>query len=76
MSKEKLKLKYKYIHFQRDKQRQGEWVFRNNEELLGFVSYYKQWNQYVAEFLEDRVFNNQCLKDIADFLEQLNRRTP
>lgn len=40
---------------------------------MGAVSYYAPWKQFVIEFVEDCVFNNQCLKDITDFLEQLNR---
>lgn len=71
-----MKTKYRYINFEQDTMDPQEWVLRNSrsKDILGFVSYYKPWKQYVIEFPHsDDVFNNQCLKDIADFLEQLNK---
>ena len=74
---EKVKLKYKYIHFVEYKRESIAYTMHNTKsgEAMGAVSYYPQWRQSVVEFVENCVFNNQCLKDIADFLEQLNRRS-
>ena len=75
MSKEKLKTKYKFIHFI-EGNADTKWKCCNNRDysILGTIEYYPRWKQYVIEFTERCVFNNQCLKDIADFLKDLNRR--
>ena len=39
---------------------------------MGYVFYYEQWKQFTLEFNHHFIFNNQCLRDIADFLDQLN----
>ena len=79
MSKEKLKTRYKFIHFYEALSvhtKKYSWICHNNKNgsALGAVEFYRLWNQYIIEFNNDCVFNSQCLKDIADFLEQLNRR--
>ncbi len=33
------------------------------------VEFYKPWKQHIVQFNDGCVFNNQCLIDIADFLE-------
>jgi len=72
-----LKTDYKYIRFKlvdvEDYKKGAECVNKKSGVLLGYVEYYKSWKQYVIEFLEDCVFNASCLKDIADFLSQLNK---
>jgi len=37
------------------------------------VYYYKDWTQYVANFAKNAVFSADCLADIQDFLNQLNK---
>lgn len=68
-----MKLKYTYIHF--EEYPDDEWVCWNNncKDILGQVRYYSRWRQYVIEFEEVCVFNSRCLRDVADFLEQLNK---
>ncbi len=44
-----------------------------SQDVLGWVSYYSQWRQYV--FTAEKcwpIFNNSCLRDIAEFMEGLN----
>ncbi len=74
--------KYKFIHFRKIESTDDiEWACINNKAsdfvndvfLLGGILFYKPWKQYIMTFREERVFNNQCLKDIAHFLEQLNQ---
>ena len=36
---------------------------------IGVLSYYKPWKQYVFSSQPQCVFNNSCLKDVIDFLE-------
>jgi hypothetical protein len=37
---------------------------------LGMIFYYKPWKQYVfSQSVESAVFNNGCLKNIIDFIE-------
>ena len=79
MSKEKLKTRYKFIHFCKALPVHTSlilWVCHNNRDkhVLGIIEFYKPWKQHIIDFRGDNVFNNQCLRDIADFLEQLNRR--
>jgi len=73
--------KYKYITI---KQVDGEMfmnypVYRifNNKDFartatpgqLGVLSYYKPWKCYVFSSRPECVFNNECLKDVLDFIE-------
>lgn len=44
-------------------------VNNKNAGFLGWITYYKPWRQYVFTGTERAVFNNACLKDIIDFLE-------
>ncbi len=70
-----MKLVYKYIYFEKVALG-GVYYAMNNkrsEEPLGSVYWYEQWKQFVVEPLEGCVFNTQCLRDIADFLQQLNK---
>ena len=69
-----LKTKYKFIHFE---QAGSGWSLRNSKtkDVMGYVAYYSPWRQYVVEFSKlNYVFNNQCLRDTADFMDQLNKK--
>ena len=52
---------------------EGKPVFRiyNNKggEQLAILSFYKPWKQYVFSSRGDSVFNNSCLRDVLDFME-------
>ncbi len=71
-----LKTKYKYIHFVKIKNKETPYFIFSNRSFfyLGAVQYYRPWKCYVVEFESDRVFNNDCLRDIADFLDQMNEK--
>ena len=67
--------KYKYIFIE---QKNGEMfegrpVYRiyNNrsKNQLGFISFYKQWKEYVFSSSDECVFNNSCLRDVLDFMD-------
>lgn len=36
---------------------------------LGLISFYKPWKQYVFSSQPECVFNNSCLRDVLDFIE-------
>lgn len=36
---------------------------------IGIISYYAPWRQYVFSSQPECVFNNACLKDVIDFME-------
>ena len=80
MAKEKLKQRYKFIHFGRVAvvNCEYEWKCLTNKsnEPLGVILFYKPWKQYVIQFNDGCVFNNQCLADISDFLGQLTKNKP
>ena len=67
--------KYKYIHIKQNNNElfNGKPVYRvyNNrtKEHLAMIFYYKQWKQYTFESREGCIFNNSCLRDILDFIE-------
>lgn len=70
-----MKTRYKYIHFEKTGLGLGilwECYNNRNRDMLGVIPEEKTWNQYVFEPQADCVFNNQCLRDIADFLDQIN----
>ena len=68
-------MKYKYITIKQINSEifESKPVFRifNNKSnsQLGILSYYKPWKQYVFSSQPNCVFNNSCLNDIIDFLE-------
>ena len=66
------KTKYRHIRFE---PAANDWACMNSKsgDVLGSVSYYKRWKKWVIEFQEDCVFDSKCLRDIADFLDQLNK---
>ncbi len=67
--------KYKFITIQQINKEifEGKPVYRifNNagHQQLGILSYYRPWKQYVFSSQSECVFNNSCLKDILDFME-------
>jgi len=71
-----MKTEYKYIKFvQTTLVDHWSCVNRRAGYELGSVFYEKPWRQFVFEFLEfgDCIFSSSCLRDIADFLDQLNK---
>jgi len=66
---------YKYITIKQidDETWEGKPVYRivNNKSksLLGMLSYYVPWKQYVFSSREGCVFNTGCLHDVLDFME-------
>ena len=70
-----MKTKYRFIHFEQTIL-VGIWNCINNRHstILGVVSYYTPWKQYVfnAEDTGD-IFSQDCLEDIIDFMKQLTK---
>jgi hypothetical protein len=74
--------RYKYITI---KQTNGE-IFENypvyriynnkSNSQLGILSFYKPWKEYVFSSKEECVFNNSCLRDVLDFLENHTKQEP
>ncbi len=45
-------------------------IFNNRSKTqIGIISYYKPWKEYVFSSKEDCVFNNTCLSDVINFIE-------
>ncbi len=42
---------------------------RKHGDELGAIFYFPRWKQFVFKAQEDAVFNNSCLRDILDFME-------
>ena len=69
--------RYRYITIQQvnDEAFEGQPVYRvyNNKsgEQLAVLSFYKPWKQYVFSSCETCVFNNSCLRNVLDFLENV-----
>ena len=45
-------------------------VNNKDQKQIGMLAYYRPWNQYVFESVEDSVFNNSCLRHILDFMDK------
>ena len=69
-----MKTVYKYIKFEQSSSKVVLWgcLNRKSNDILGCATYYPAWRQWVMDFKEGCVFNNSCLDDISDFLNQLN----
>ena len=68
--------KYRYITIRQvdNEVFEGKPVYRifNNRSgaQLGIISWYKPWKEYVFSSNRECVFNNTCLRDVLDFIEQ------
>lgn len=81
-----LKTRYKYINFRVINELSGRktkvWgCFNNNDDELPLfeIKWYGRWRQYCSFFdpllhFNEIVMNNSCHRDIADFLDQINKR--
>ena len=76
-----LKTKYKYIRFEYrkrilDKLEDNYWLCINNKGIeLGCVLYYAKWKEWEFAPYEGMGFTVECLREIADFISQLNKRS-
>jgi len=73
-----MKTKYKYIEFREWKalavggRKTSTWdcINRKHKTVLGVVQWYGPWRQYVYLPYPDTVLSPDCLRDIAEFMEQ------
>lgn len=77
----KLKTKYKYIHFVEatgdNKTVNGKPAYqcKNNrtKSELAIILWYSPWKEYCfTQSAQGVIFNNSCLADVQHFIEQLN----
>jgi hypothetical protein len=75
---EKMKTDYKHIYFEKSAvvSIPQVWLCKNKKSkaTLAQLYCYQPWRQYVFAPLRNAVFNDSCLKDIINFLEQLNKK--
>ncbi len=66
---------YKHIHFVKmaDTPKTSVWECRNNisYDKIGEVKWYSTWRRY-CYLAESSVYSVGCLKDIIDFINQVN----
>lgn len=63
------KFKYMYIH----REVEGIWLhMKKNDEKLGRIHYFHPWRCHVFEPLEDTQFSTDCLREISDFIKELD----
>lgn len=61
-------------HAAADGRRTHRWsLVSNGGDVLGAICWFPRWRQYCFDPVENAVFNNQCLRDLAAFLERANR---
>lgn len=83
--KKEYKYEYRYIRFEPSTKEllnvpeiiggKRVWNCINNKsgETLAKIFYYTPWRQYCfAQYIQNAVFNKDCLNDIVNFIEQLN----
>lgn len=68
-----LKKKFKFIEFIAYKDNTWACVNKRHRDVLGGVSYYPDWEEFVFEPTQGTVFSALCLADIYDFVRALNR---
>lgn len=68
-----MKTRYKFIHFEQHDLAPEDWVCLNNKSgsVLGFVTRYSLWKQWVFVPQADIVLSGSCMLDVIDFLRQL-----
>ena len=73
------KTEYKHIYFAEavsvPRKAKDIWLCLNNksDEKLAALEWYAPWRRYcVTDVLDNAVFDADCLRDIAHFLDQLN----
>lgn len=67
-------VRYKFIYIKHNGELfEGHPVYRiyNNktQAQLGIISWYKPWKEYVFSSIPECVFNNSCLRNVLDFIE-------
>jgi hypothetical protein len=69
-----MKAEYKHISFKL--QSSGIWWIVNRKQggVIGMISWYWRWRRFVFEGCADAVFDEGCLRDIIDFLQQLKEK--
>jgi hypothetical protein len=68
-----LKTEYKYIRFERPFPTADWECWNGKDTMLGVCVLNQRWKEYEFCPEESMGFTNECLRDIADFLEQLNK---
>jgi hypothetical protein len=73
---EKMKTKYKYVRFEHDTGKgsiRDLWWCRDSEtsQVLGAIEFSDLHKQFVFIMANEIIFTADCLRDIADFMEQV-----
>jgi len=70
-----MKTLYKYINFilMSDTGKTTIWTIHNNtnDAMLGKIKWYAPWRQYCLHTIDNVVFNDGCLSDVINFINQL-----
>ena len=66
--------RYNFMHIKHAGEMfEGHPVYRiynnKNKAQLGIISWYRPWKEYVFSSIPECVFNNSCLRDVLDFIE-------
>lgn len=68
-------IKFKYIHFEQmgHTGKTAIYICQNTENgsVLGYVKWFARWRKYAFFPVPEVVFETQCLKDIASFLDYI-----
>lgn len=72
-----MKTSYKYISFVESSEPGIAYNCINNrsKSVLAYIFYYKQWKEYCfSQANQGMIFNDGCLMDIVNFIQQLNKK--
>jgi hypothetical protein len=71
----RMKTEYRYIHFEcvGETAKTSRWYIYNNRShsYLGEIKWYGCWRCYCFYPASDTIFNDNCMRDIIDFINQL-----
>ncbi len=75
--KEKINLRFEEYSVSTDKpnKKTKRYVIRSNHSghCLGMIFWHGAWRQYVAESQEGIIWSSGCLRELAEFLEKINK---
>ena len=63
----------KYLVFEEDMTGEIFVISKRQKAPLGKITFYGSWKQYVFEPISNAIFNDECLRDIIQVIQDKNK---
>lgn len=63
----------KYLEFKKNEIGITTIISKRQKAPLGEIVFHHGWKQYVFEPISNTIFNDECLRDITDFIQGKNQ---